>query len=232
MRIMVCSYRDWVDPVLKDLACWDRRYEFIGNLTHITTPEHLEKYAREKHWDVIVLIGWSWKVPADIVESKLVIGMHPSDLPKYAGGSPVQNQILDGLTESKATLFKLNAEFDKGEIIDKEPINLEGHLVDVFSSIAAATSKLLFRFIESYPNYKLSPQNHDEGFVVRRLKPEQSKIPNPLWFSPDGSPMSCRAMWNHIRCREDPYPNAFFQDETGKLVIKHVEFIPNDPTDD
>jgi len=28
-----------------------------------------------------------------------------------------------------------------------------------------------------------------------------------------------------MRCREDPYPNAFIEDKTGRLLFKKVDFI-------
>ena len=31
-----------------------------------------------------------------------------------------------------------------------------------------------------------------------------------------------------IRCREDPYPNAFIEDKHGKLFFKKVEFLANE----
>ena len=218
MKILFCAYRDWTEVILYAISPTLRD----NSLTHVRTPEELEKRALSEEWDVIVLVGWSWKVPAEIVNSRLVIGMHPSDLPVYAGGSPIQNQILDGIEQTNATLFKLSEKFDDGEIIDKEPINLTGHLSQVFDSIAEATSNMILRFIRNFPNNTYTKQT-GERHVVRRLKPEHSKLPLP----DDGNGnMTCEELWNFIRCREDPYPNAYFEDETGRLVIKLVEFIP------
>ena len=213
MKILLCSYRDWANEVVFAL------YGKIKHqLTHVRTPEELQKVALSQEWDVIVLVGWSWKVPAEIVNSRLVIGMHPSDLPKYAGGSPIQNQILDGIEQTKATLFKLNEKFDDGEIIDKEPIDLSGHLKQVLYSITEATIQLILRFAHNFPNNTYIKQT-GERHIVKRLKPESSQFHIQNGYT-------CKEMWNFIRCREDPYPNAYFEDETGKLIIKHVEFIP------
>ena len=35
---------------------------------------------------IIVLLGWSWILKKEIVNDYYVIGIHPSDLPNYAGG--------------------------------------------------------------------------------------------------------------------------------------------------
>jgi len=221
MRVLFCAYRGWAKSVYDDVK------NLCTESLLVTTPEQLGAMSRQT-WDVIIVVGWSWKIEEIIVRENLVIGMHPSDLPDYAGGSPIQNQVLDGLTESRATLFRLNEKFDEGEILDKERIDLSGHLDDIFSSIQSATTTMIKRFMASYPNISLHPQSSG-GKKVRRLKPEDSMLPNTVF--PDkmgGKKMSCREMWNFIRCREDPYPNVFFEDETGKLVLKHVEFTPKD----
>ena len=216
MKILFCAYRDWTNLIAEKVS------QKASVFVHVKTPQELELVAGLP-WDVIILVGWSWKVPAQIVNSKLVIGMHPSNLPEYAGGSPIQNQILDGVEHTYATLFKLNEQFDKGEIIDKSPINLSGHLDEVLTSISDATSDLILRFIQNFPNNTYTKQ-HETNKSVKRLKPDQSKL--TMFVSSGERQLTCKEAWNFIRCREDHYPNAYFEDETGKLIIKHVEFIP------
>ena len=43
--------------------------------------------------------------------------LHPSALPKFRGGSPIQNQIIRNIKNSKVTLFKMNEKIDAGPII-------------------------------------------------------------------------------------------------------------------
>ena len=43
--------------------------------------------------------------------------LHPSSLPQYRGGSPIQNQIIDGIKESEVCIFKMEKEIDSGQII-------------------------------------------------------------------------------------------------------------------
>ena len=39
--------------------------------------------------------------------------------------------------------------------------------------------------------------------------------------------MTARDLYDKMRCLEDPYPNAYIQDETGKLYFKLVSFKEN-----
>lgn len=215
MNVLYCAYRGWALNVLHDIR--DLLVPNGHDCRVAYSPEDLVSLNESFNPDVIIIVGWSWKVPEEIVRSKVVVGMHPSNLPEYAGGSPIQHQILDGRTESVATLFKLNEKFDRGDIIDKEPFSLVGHLDDVFESLEDATFKLLKRFLDTFPNFVAVPQTNC-GVIRKRLKPEDSKLPAP--------PIKCSELWNAIRAREDPYPNAYFEDETGRLVIRWAEFIP------
>jgi methionyl-tRNA formyltransferase len=217
MKILFCAYREWALSIYAGLDAIFTSQNHI--LDKVITSEDLDLRARSENWDVIILVGWSWKVPADIVNNKLVIGMHPSNLPHYSGGSPIQNQILDGIEDTCATLFKLNEQFDEGEIIDKEPIDLRGHLDDVLKNIASASTNLILRFVEKFPNNQYAKQPKIVKTRLKRLKPDNSQLP-----SLNG--MTCKEMWDFIRCREDPYPNAYFHDQTGTLTIKRVEFTP------
>ena len=42
--------------------------------------------------------------------------LHPSPLPKFRGGSPIQNQIIRGKKISAVTIFKINKIIDGGDI--------------------------------------------------------------------------------------------------------------------
>ena len=43
--------------------------------------------------------------------------LHPSKLPLFAGGSPLQNQIIRNVKQSAVTLFIMNEKIDQGNII-------------------------------------------------------------------------------------------------------------------
>ena len=222
MKVLFCGYRDWAHALFHDLMATKHNVKF-----HLVNDEKtLESCTRHERWDIVLLVGWSWIVPDDIINNNLVMCIHPSDLPDYAGGSPLQNQILDGMTRTKVTLFKVDSGIDTGDIFDKRPMSLEGHVQDVFNSLIRASSELISDFIDKYPNHVLTPQREmGPGFVRKRLKPAQSQL-----FPSDIQKMTCRELWNFIRCRENPYPNAFLKDETGTLIFKRVEF--DDPGKD
>jgi methionyl-tRNA formyltransferase len=214
MDILFGGFRDWALGVYAALVK-DWPMELVGD------PEKFAAAIGQRRYDSVILAGWSWIVPKTIVESMEVVGIHPSDLPNYAGGSPIQNQILDGVRNSAVTLFRLTPVLDLGPVIYKEPISLEGHLSQVFDEIERASVIVLRWYLQNWPNVPAQAQPRERPPSRRRLTPAASRL-----TAEKIAALTCRQLWDFIRCREDPYPNAFFEDETGRLVIRQVEFEP------
>jgi methionyl-tRNA formyltransferase len=217
MRIIFCAYREWAIKVFENLRLLSPENEFIL----VTTPECLAAEVKTSAFDVIMCAGWSWIIEKTTVENHWVVGVHPSDLPNYAGGSPIQNQIVRGVEFTKNTLFRLSPKLDQGPILGKVPLSLQGHMNEIFERLTSTSLVLFYDFIRDFPNVpneqifnKSTPTN-----TLKRLLPNSSRL------TPDSiSQMTTRELYNFIRCREDPYPNAFIEDSHGKLLLKICEF--------
>ena len=61
-----------------------------------STPEILESFVKSIKYDVIVVVGWSWKISEDIVNNNLVIGIQPIR----------PTQIFWWVTDSKSDTFR------------------------------------------------------------------------------------------------------------------------------
>jgi methionyl-tRNA formyltransferase len=62
-----------------------------------------------------------------------VLNIHPSDLPKYRGPSPIEAQILDGLEKITISIMQMTKEMDTGNVWYKEsyPLNLTREDLDI-----------------------------------------------------------------------------------------------------
>ena len=150
--------------------------------------------------------------------------MHPSNLPDYAGGSPIQNQIVNGVTKTKATLFRLSPHLDRGNIVLKDDLDLSGSLSQVFDSLTASTVRLFIRFEALLPNLPEKPQG-EPTITKRRLQENDSLLTHYALGA-----MKARDLYNFIRCRENVegesiYPNAYYEDGTGRVLFEQVRFI-------
>lgn len=219
MKLLVAGYREWAIQAFNDLNNSLINENSQHQIDLVSSKQMFDIKLKETKWDVIALVGWSWIIPDDIVDNTYMIAFHPSDLPKYAGGSPIQNQIIDGVTKTKATLFKVTSELDSGPILDQIPIDLKGSMVHVFDELSLASSSLLLRFIKNWPNIKEVPQPNVGSHVLPRRKPNMSKMTIEMFEN-----KSVKQLYDFIRALGDPYPNAYIEDEEGKLFFKHVTF--------
>jgi methionyl-tRNA formyltransferase len=209
LKILFCGYRDWAIQTFDVLSFWSSLNG--DHLSLATNPEAFNTRTNRTSFDITALVGWSEILPAEYVESNYTVVVHPSDLPEYAGGSPIQHQIIDGLTKTKATLIKASAKLDAGPIIDKEDLSLEGDLRDIFSNLADASFELLKRFLLNYPNHKEIKQNRTT--LKKRRTPSMSEIKLE-----DFKSSTAEQIYNKIRALQDPYPNAFIVCGDGKKL--------------
>jgi phosphoribosylglycinamide formyltransferase 1 len=84
----------------------------------------LVEYLKEKKIDLIVLAGFLWLVPQNIIEEypNRIVNIHPALLPKYGGKGMYGNFVHQAVIENKEkesgiTIHFANLQFDEGEII-------------------------------------------------------------------------------------------------------------------
>lgn len=208
MTVVCFGYRSWALNIYKKLKeQFDLDFVIFDKKLFLKTD--ILKQLKPK---AILLYGWSWFVPDEIVENYRCFMLHPSDLPNYRGGSPIQNQILDGLIKSKLTLFQMNNQMDGGPIYGKRDLNLTGEISDIFKRMENEGINLSVKLLEG----KLEPtaQNHLEVSICKRRNPRESEI-----TIEDLQNQTGEALYNKIRCLSDPYPNAYIKTIDGKRLL-------------
>ncbi len=211
-KILICSYRDWANKVKDRLLSCFKDHDFYC----VSSKLEFSSLAKGQDFDLVLFIGWSWLVPSRFVDRNTCVCFHPSDLPKYRGGSPIQNQIIDGLTASKVTAFKMDDGLDSGPIYDKEPISLMGNLEDVLDDISKASTILAVKIVHDCINDRLFfyPQEGSSATTFKRRSPEQSEI-----TIEDIQICTSTQLHNKIRALQYPYPNAFIVCGDGKKLF-------------
>lgn len=208
MRVLFCGYREWAIRIFGDIR---RRVD--EEVFLVDSPGELDVVASALHPDLCLFFGWSWMVPPAILQQCLCLCLHPSMLPKYRGGSPLQHQIIDGLTEGGLTLFRMTDEMDAGPILYQEPLSLEGNMRDILCRLTDRGGRMALRAIREFHNLKFRPQE-GEPTLYRRRKPHESQI---VEFP------SALEVHNKVRALGDPYPNAFITCQDGsKLYLKET----------
>ena len=166
--------------------------------------------------DLLFFIGWSNIIPSDIIKKYKCICLHPSPLPKYRGGSPIQNQIINGEIDSAVTFFIMDEGIDTGDILYQPYLSLEDKLDNIFKDIELIGIEYINKIINDYSinnvvTYK--QDNLNSSFCKRRKESDSEiKIEEIL----NNEPVY---LYNKIRSLNDPYPNAFIKCKNGKKLF-------------
>jgi len=107
----------------------------------IIENDNFLKILNDYQTDLIVLAGYLWKIPDYLIRAykNRIINIHPSLLPKYGGkgmyGSHVHKAVIENNEkESGITIHYVNEEYDQGEILLQEKVEVT--LVDTAESLA------------------------------------------------------------------------------------------------
>ena len=223
-KVLLCSYRDWSDEICKKI-------EFIFSYDDVkfircNTQEKFLIFLKKDKFDIIFFIGWSDIIQKDIVDNNLCICLHPSLLPLYRGGSPLQNQLINNEKKSGITLFKMDESLDKGPIIYQEEFNLKkvklSGLDGIYKKITylgvRGLKKIILDLIKDN-ELKFIAQKGKSSYYKRRT-PSQSKI-----FLSDFKYFTAEEIFNKIIGLQDPYPNTFIECKNGsKLYITNAKY--------
>ena len=198
MNVAYFGYREWAIQIFQNL----KKYR-TWRITDISEA------------DVILYYGWSKMIPAKIYKKKLCLILHPSLLPKYRGGSPLQHQIINGEKKSAVTICRVTDKLDAGHIYSQSPFSLHGSLDDIFARIVDIGIRDTIKVLKGIENGTLMPKVQDDkkATVYKRRKPQESEL-----TSHDFEYWTSKELHNFIRALNDPYPNAFIKCKDGKKL--------------
>ncbi len=203
--IYICAYRDWGIEIYN-------RIKIYFDVTLINSKdefEHLSYLFAED--DTIFFLGWSWIVDEEIINKCNCICLHPSPLPKYRGGSPIQNQIINDDIISAVTLFKMNEKLDEGDILFQEELLLDKEINDIFDGIIRLGIVGIYNILDG--NFEPVEQDSSKATYYKRLTPDKSEITlDEIKNKP------ARYLYNKIRMLNDPYPNAYIKCKDGSKL--------------
>ncbi len=122
------------------------------NRTDWNTPEKLIYELHKRNIDLIVLAGFLWLIPIQLIEAfpRRIINIHPALLPKYGGkgmyGEKVHESVkVNRETETGITIHYVDNKYDTGDIIFQESVKINPYLVSA-SFIAEKVHELEYRW--------------------------------------------------------------------------------------
>jgi len=152
-KILFCGYRDWSLEIYDFI---EGKYGDKIDFILAKTEEDFKEKIKDLSPELIFFVGWSWLVDEDIVNKFTCICLHPSPLPKYRGGSPLQHQIINGEKKSAVTLFIMDEFVDKVPIVSSFSI-ISTNFLRHFFSISRSLFKTKMYLPLILPKQELTP---------------------------------------------------------------------------
>ena len=206
MIYLFCAYRDWALELFQKLK---KKYP---DMHLLSSPKKLTlSYVKNKKPKLIFFPDWSWIVSDKITSNYKCICFHESNLPKFRGGSPIQNQIIRGIEKTKTTAFLMSKGLDNGDILLQKNLSLRGSLNEIFERMIENDYYMIEKIIQG--KYKLKKQK-GKPTKFKRRSPKDSELKNLNH--------SKKYIYNFVRMLEDPYPNAFIKIGKKKIIFKQA----------
>jgi len=207
VNIACIGYRPWALEIYKELQL-NSSHSYLNQLS---LDDFNQVEIEEFDPDLVLFYGWSWIVPESLIKKYTCLMLHPSPLPLYRGGSPIQNQIIRGEKKSKVSIIVMTQDIDAGPIVGQQDISLEGDISDIFAELtekgASITEDILLNGLNP------QEQDHAKATIYKRRKPEDSEI-----TLEEISTQSSDYLHNKIRMLQDPYPNAYIKTSDGEKL--------------
>ncbi len=134
---------------------------FVFNRDDFYHSLRIEEQLKSRSIDLIVLAGFLWLIPDNLISNFTILNIHPALLPKYGGkgmfGHKVHEAVINNReTESGITIHIVNEKYDEGEIIFQAKCQVSS--LDTPDNVAEKVHQLEYEFyprvIEQYLNRK------------------------------------------------------------------------------
>jgi len=165
--------------------------------------------------DYIFSFYYRYMIPAELLACTKIaaLNMHGSLLPKYRGRAPVNWAILQGETETGATLHVMESKPDAGDIVGQVAVSIDPDetATDVFGKVSQAAVKVIEGALPSLMQGKVAriPNELQKGSYFGGRKPADGEI---HWLQ------TAQQVHNLVRAVAPPYPGAFTEHQ-GKTMI-------------
>ncbi|EON73235.1 methionyl-tRNA formyltransferase [Lysinibacillus sphaericus] len=165
--------------------------------------------------DLVVTAAFGQILPKSLLEAPSLgcINVHASLLPKYRGGAPIHQAIIDGEKETGVTIMYMVEKLDAGDIISQKaiPIEEDDHTGGFFDKLSIVGSDLLKDTLPSIINGSNTRTVQDEAQVTfaRNISREQERID---WTK------DATTLYNQVRGLH-PWPVAYTTFEEGNYKI-------------
>ncbi len=189
----------------------------------INTPDWRERLAALQP-DLILSAYYRRMIGTRLLDLARLGGwnLHGSLLPKYRGRAPINWAVLHGEPRVGMTLHRMIRRADAGPIVDQEGVDLgpRDTAAEAYRKVLPCARRVLARQIDALlaGTAQETPQDESQATCFGGRGPEDGRID---WNR------SSRQIFNLIRAVTDPYPGAFADVGSARLMVWWAE--PDSP---
>lgn len=207
-----------------------------GNSEFLTAMQDLQP-------DLGIVIAYGKIIPQELIDIPRlgIINIHPSQLPKYRGPSPMQYALLNGDPKTAIDIMQIDAGMDTGDILFEKEVEITSSetyitLQEKISKIGAA---FLSDALKDVLDGNISPKkqndasatyskmiSRDNAFFDARQKSAKEVVrmgkafyPWPGLFTEFNGKRLKISLPTEIKTTKDVLPGEFFVTETGQCAI-------------
>ncbi|RKD75418.1 methionyl-tRNA formyltransferase [Sinobaca qinghaiensis] len=132
--------------------------------------------------DLIVTAAYGQILPKELLDTPALgaVNVHASLLPKYRGGAPIHQAVMDGEKKTGVTIMYMVPKLDAGDIITQVEVSIEEDDTTgtIHDKLSGAGAKLLLETIPVLKSGEVSPQkqNEAEATFASNITRDQEKI--------------------------------------------------------
>ncbi|MFB5660615.1 methionyl-tRNA formyltransferase [Alteribacillus sp. HJP-4] len=171
--------------------------------------------------DLIITAAFGQILPEAILTAPTygAVNVHASLLPKYRGGAPIHQAVIDGEPTTGITIMYMVKKLDAGDILTQRKIDIqkEDTTGSMHDKLSIAGRELLLETLPKLIRGDITPQpqNEKEATFARNIKRGREKI---NWSA------AAEAVYNHIRGMH-PWPVAYTVYEDKPIKIWQAEAV-------
>ncbi|WP_026689953.1 methionyl-tRNA formyltransferase [Alteribacter aurantiacus] len=188
-----------------------------------------ERIRNEEEWkkieimapDLIITAAFGQILPQGLLDVPRLgcVNVHASLLPKYRGGAPIHQAVIDGEKETGISIMYMVEALDAGDVLSQRaiPINEEDHTGTLFTKLSTLGAELLKDTLPSIQAETIQavPQDEEKVTFAPNITKDQEVVD---WGQ------SARDIYNHVRGLH-PWPVAYTTWDGNRLKIWWTDLV-------
>ena len=204
ITILTDNPNSWIMPFIEELKIY---------LKNDHEVQHVFDSEQVKSGDILFILSCEKLVKSHILKlNKNNIVVHPSNLPKQRGWSPLTWQVLEGKNVIPICLFEAHPIADGGGVYLRDEIKLDGS--ELNSEMKQKQGEITLKMIKKYLKEKdslLAVAQTGAPSYCNKIIPEDSEI---------DINKSIKDQFDRLRVVDNKRYPAFFKHKNNKYIIK------------